>query len=245
MLSEKHKHPRDARIVFAQDTHTYFIDGSSQGVTSTTTFIHSFFPRFDANQVLSKMKNKAEKFPGMSDAQIKEMWSNAGKEASKRGTEMHAQIEAFYNDHVECKEREMEFFMQFHKNVIVASGYQPYRTEWSIFDEDLKIAGQLDMLFRRPDGQYALFDWKRVKELKIDNRWEKGAGPCATLDHCNFIHYSLQLSIYKKLLETRYGIMIGEMNLAIFHPDNNNYIVVPAKDLGDIVTDMFKTRGGK
>ena len=72
MLSQKNKHERDTRITFDEPTHTYFVDDSSDGIISTTTLIHEHFPKFDANKVVKFMKNKKEKYPNMTDEQIKE-----------------------------------------------------------------------------------------------------------------------------------------------------------------------------
>lgn len=244
MLADRYPHPRDVRVHFDEPTHTYSIDGSSDGVTSTTTLIHSFFPHFNADKVLSKMRDKAQKYPNMTDAEIKKMWSDSGKTASKLGTEMHASIENFYNSSGEFKTDTKEFslFLQFQREIVEEQKLEPYRTEWSVFDERIKLAGQIDMIYRKPDGTFALYDWKRIKELKLDNRWEKGHGPCSHLEHCNRVHYSLQLNIYRTLLETLYGLKVSEMHLVILHPDNDEYIVYHISDMSADVDKLFRHR---
>ena len=237
ILSQQNRHPRDERIVFHEDTHTYEVDGSSAGIISVTTFIHHNFPTFNADAVLKKMKNKKEKYPGMSDAEIKKAWNENGKKASGQGTGMHRSIELYYNgvgvdgdgENKESKEnKEFSYFLQFHNEVIVPRGLSPYRTEWSIFDGDIDLAGQLDMLYKKPDGTYGLYDWKRVKDIKKNNPYrEYGMGVLRDVEHCNYNHYSLQLNIYKKILETRYDLRISEMCLVILHPENDNYIMIP------------------
>ena len=82
MLSQKNKHERDDRISFDEKTHTYYVDGSSEGIISTTTLIHHHFPKFDADKILKLMKNKNEKYPNMSDEEIKMTWQKNGKNAS-------------------------------------------------------------------------------------------------------------------------------------------------------------------
>jgi hypothetical protein len=51
------EHPRDSRITFDESTHTYYIDGSSENVISVTTLIHSYFPKFNADDVIKKMRS--------------------------------------------------------------------------------------------------------------------------------------------------------------------------------------------
>ena len=249
MLSQKNKHIRDERISFIDDTHTYIIDGSSVGIISATTFIHQYFPVFDASSVLKKMKNKNEKYPGMSDEAIKKAWFMNGKVASSSGTSMHRHIELFYNEGniIDASEsKELSYFLDFHHNVVEKNEMVPYRTEWSIFDGDIDLAGQLDMLYQKKDGSFALYDWKRVKEIKKTNPYgERGFGILSDVSHCNFCHYSLQLHIYKKILETRYDMNITEMVLVILHPDNEGYITMEVDDMSEHVDKMFAHRKHK
>lgn len=243
-LSEKNKHERDERISFDEKTHTYYVDGSSDGIVSTTTLIHHHFPKFDADKVLKLMKNKSEKYPGMTDEQIKNTWASNGKNASGNGTKMHKMIENFYNgiknDEEDEKSKEFQYFLSF--NETIKDTFEPYRTEWSVFDGLIDLAGQIDMLYKKKDGTFALYDWKRVKEIKKDNVYEKGLGKLNNLDHCNYVHYSLQLNIYKRILETRYDISVSEMALVVLHPDNNNYILEKVKDMSKYIDIIFKER---
>ena len=44
---------------------------------------------------------------------------------------------------------------------------KPYRTEWTIFNEDVRIAGTVDMIYENEsDGTLMIYDWKRCKILK-------------------------------------------------------------------------------
>ena len=241
MLSQKNKHERDDRISFDEPTHTYFVDGSSDGIISTTTLIHENFPKFDANKALKFMKNKKEKYPNMTDQQIKESWNENGKKASGQGTKMHKMIENFYNgipiEDEMFKNTEFQYFLKFHD--MIKDTLEPYRTEWSIFDGIIGLAGQIDMLYKKKDGTYAIYDWKRVKEIKKDNSYEKGIG---NLDHCNYNHYSLQLNVYKRLLETRYDMKISEMMLVILHPDNKTFLLENLNDMSPYIDMIFKKR---
>lgn len=238
-LSEKNKHERDSRISFDEKTHTYYVDGSSDGIISVTTLIHKNFPKFDSDTILKKMKNKKEKYPNMSDEQIKKSWSDNAFNASKNGTKMHKMIENYYNGIDNEKEDEnlpeFKHFLNFNSY----NNLEPYRTEWSIFDGELELAGQVDMLYKKQDGTYALYDWKRVKEIKKDNPFEKGIGKLSNLDHCNYVHYSLQLNIYKRLLETRYNMKVSEMCLVILHPDNQTYILEKVNNMDKYIDIIF------
>jgi hypothetical protein len=244
ILSEQNKHERDERISFDEKTHTYFIDGSSDGIISVTTLIHNHFPKFNSDKILKLMKNKKEKYPNMTDEQIKKQWLENGKNASENGTKLHKMIENHYNKIKNKKEdeimKEFQHFLSFNKTI--EKKFKPYRTEWSVFDGSLDLAGQIDMLYQKMDGTYALYDWKRVKEIKKENSFEKGLGYLSDLDHCNYIHYSIQLNIYKRILETRYDIKVSEMCLVILHPDNQTYILESVNDMSNYIDIIFSER---
>lgn len=62
---------------------------------------------------------------------------------------MHFNIECFYNG-VPVTEKDQQtaewnYFQQFHQHRVVGK-LIPYRTEWMIWDDELKIAGSIDML---------------------------------------------------------------------------------------------------
>jgi ATP-dependent exoDNAse (exonuclease V) beta subunit len=225
-LAEKNKHPRDERIKFEEEPHLYYIDGSTEGYISATTLIHRFFDKFDSEKIIDKMmlsKNwSSSKYFGMSKEEIKTLWENNGKIQSSKGTILHQDIENFYNGfEIKNTSKEYHYFLDFyntHKHL------KAYRTEWMIFDETLKLAGSIDMLFIDEEGNFHIYDWKRAKEIKKENRFQKGLYPLSHLDDCNFYHYSLQLNLYRKLLKINYNIEIKSMCLVQLHPNYENYI---------------------
>jgi hypothetical protein len=99
------------------------------------------------------------------------------------------------------------------------------------------------MIYYRPsDGKYVIYDWKRSKEIKTENRFESGYGPVSHLPHCNYWHYTLQLNVYKWFLETYYGLEVADLYLVILHPDNGNYRRLRLNMLDQEVQDMLECR---
>jgi len=64
------------------------------------------------------------------------------------------------------------------------------------------------------------------------------------LDDCNYWHYSLQLSVYKYVLEKEYGMEIVELAIIILHPDQvpHNYKRIKLNDMRDEVLSMVECR---
>lgn len=248
-LALENEHRRDKHIEFEESTHVYTIDGDSN-YKSVTTWIHDFFPKFDADKIIGKMRKGRNwgpdnKYYGMTDEEIKDSWSKNGAEAAKEGTNMHLNIEYYYNDHeytpgfAESKEHKLfKKYLRDHRD------YKAYRTEWTIFSKFYRLAGSIDMIYCDPKkpGCYIIADWKRSKEIKYSNRWDKGFSPVELLDDCNYNHYCLQLNVYRTILENYYGLPITKMFLVILHPNQDDYVKIPVPRIEKEIGRMFKAR---
>jgi ATP-dependent exoDNAse (exonuclease V) beta subunit len=247
MLALKNLHERDSRIRFDEGPHVYYVDGSCQDYVSVTTFVHKFFPTFNADEVISKMfqgRNwTSSPWFGMTRTAIKEAWKANSLEASTLGTAMHANIERFYNGEEHIKEgKEWELFEQFHAD---HKHLKPYRTEMTIFDTYLKIAGSIDMLFHDPavENGLIIMDWKRSKEVRTSNKWQKGTHPATVaVQDCNYNHYSLQMGLYKAILQRNYGFTITGMFIVVLHPNQEKYIKLEAKPMDAVIAALFFCR---
>jgi len=255
-LAVKNAHPRDARITFEEETHTYTIDGSRENWISCTGFIHTYFTPFDPDAVITKMmasrKWPDSKYFGMTAEEIKKQWSDSGAEASGAGTRMHLDIEHYNNaepvgnlagdEYEPNPSSEWNYFLAYERNHRLKRGFVPYRTEWLVFKEDIKLAGSIDMVYMKPDGTLAIYDWKRAKEMKYDNSYQSGLSPLEHLPDTNYSHYSLQLNIYRRILEELYGVTVSELALVVLHPNNPSYEVIMLDRMEDEVTSMFEDR---
>jgi len=136
-LAKQNPHPRDAHIHFDEGPHKYTIDGingvtADTEFTSVTTFIHQHFEHFDAKKVIEGMMRNQKKwndpvanakYYGKTAEEIEQMWADAGKDASTKGTAMHHQIECFYNtppaaaptDSTADVTPEFEYFLNFNQ----------------------------------------------------------------------------------------------------------------------------------
>ena len=247
-LSNLNLHERDKRIAFDEGPHIYTIDGSSEGFVSVTTFNHGNFEKFDADAVIYKMMSskrwRQSKYYEQTAEEIKAEWDKNRDEAAAAGTKMHKDIECYYNQmNVVNDSVEYGYFQSFLADF---PDLKPYRTEWTIFHEDLKLAGSIDMVFERPDGKLLIYDWKRCKEIVMANSFGKyGKKECIKhLPDTNYWHYCLQLNTYKAILEEKYGKVVDEMYLVCLHPNNKNknYQRIKVEDLQKEIRGLFETR---
>lgn len=271
-LSTQNSHERDKNLVFDEPTHKYtiLVDPDSN-YTSVTTINHSHFSHFDADSVINNMMrgrnwNPQNKYWGLTPEQIKAQWAENAASVSGAGTDLHFNIECFMNqelpqgythkDLLENYERDIAtgspapntseewgFFLQY---IRATPDYKPYRTEWMIYHEDLKVAGSIDMVYENPDGTLSIYDWKRAKEIKKTDGFGKFA-ITAEIDHLpdtNFWHYSLQLNTYKAILQEKYGKIIKDLYLVRLHPNNprKTFEIIKCANLDKEISDLFELR---
>jgi ATP-dependent exoDNAse (exonuclease V) beta subunit len=215
---------------------------------------------------------EGHKYWGMTRAEIKAQWSNNGASVSQSGTNLHNRIECFMNNrypedpelpfaiihqdptevltHRELLEQpialddhsviEWTYFLNFvrdHPNM------KPYRTEWTIYNEDLKLSGSIDIVYENEDGSLSIYDWKRCKQITKVNQYNKFAvsPEISDMADSNFWHYSLQLNTYKAILEDKYNKTIRDMFLVQLHPEveEGNYVLYEVPDLSTKVRELF------
>jgi len=240
----------DKRINFYDPTHTYYIDGDSTDVISSTTIIYKYFGKFDADKIVQKIVDSEKwnndstyKYYQKTATDIKKEWEDSGKEASALGTKMHEKIEYFYNDNeieVEEGEDEFEFFLNFYQD---NQDLEIFRTEWCVFIKELKIAGSIDAVFINEDGTLSIKDWKRSKAINFKAFGDKCANyPLHHLPDTNYSQYSLQLNLYRRILEDYYGHKVKDMELVVCHPNNKNYLQIPVQRMDREIDLIFEDR---
>jgi hypothetical protein len=118
---------------------------------------------------------------------------------------------------------------------------KPYRTEWMIFDEDVRLAGSIDFVTENPDGTLTIYDWKRCKEIKKTNSFGDFAiTDCiAHLPDTNYWHYALQLNTYKTILERKYDKKITGLFLVGLHPNLPSYQMFTVPFMVQEMTALF------
>jgi ATP-dependent exoDNAse (exonuclease V) beta subunit len=185
------------------------------------------FPPYNLEKVLEntiksdKMSNPNYKYYGKTKEQISEEWEKNRIEKSGAGTKTHFNIECYYNNiEVEDDSVEFQYFKNFLKDY---PELEAYRTEWCVYYEEVKLSGSIDMVFRdKNTGEYLIYDWKRVKEIEYENSYGKTAivDCIKEITDTNYWHYSIQLNIYRKILQDKYDMKITGLFLVVLHPNN-------------------------
>lgn len=235
LLETKNPHPFDADITFREKDHKYWINGDSTNIISSTSYIHGFFEKFDAEKIIGFILrgrkwscDPSYKYYMKSKQEILDEWEQNRDRAAADGTKLHADIEYHFNgldNMIENDSYEYRIlFQQFkddHPNL------RMYRTEQMIFSKVLRITGSIDGVSINSDGTINLIDWKRSKQIKFKSYGGKnGIEPFDHMPDCNYTHYALQLNLYRAILETFYGHIVRETYLIVLHPDQKKYIKI-------------------
>lgn len=264
-LEEKNPHEHDKNIVFDEEKHQYTVFGKVYP-GSVSGMCHEYAPEFDARKVVNQYYNnwcvsKDSRYytfinywknrMGVKDDEFIKLeicatWSTTGAAASGAGTKTHKDAENKLNglayDADTPEMRQIEAWLK-----TLPPTWEPYRTEWSLYDEESLMCGQLDALLRcSKTGEYALVDWKCVGEMKEEGfRGQTCFPPFSDLPASNLGMYTLQQNIYAYMLRKNYGIDVKSMRLLQVHNtlDKAREWLLP--DIRDSVEKAFELRRAK
>lgn len=117
-----------------------------------------------------------------------------------------------------------------------AEGWTPFQSEKIVFDiddPDLRIAGSIDAIYSKPNEttgelEYAVVDWKTSSKNFSSGRSygsNKIGYPFDDIKNAKLNHYSMQLHIYRYLLEKHYGMKIVRLIIVQLNPEPNKDVL--------------------
>lgn len=125
------------------------------------------------------------------------------------------------------------------------SKYLLYKLEWRIFDESVNISGTIDCVLINPNNQkeLILLDWKRSKEIKSTNKFESCDHVVTKgMPNCNERKYSIQLNLYKRILENRYGSVVTSMYIVNVSPVHQMCKIFFVENLSGVIDKLYDFR---
>jgi ATP-dependent exoDNAse (exonuclease V) beta subunit len=213
---------------------------------SVTQFIHRFFEEFDSELISARYAAKHN----LSQEEVLADWEKHGKVASLAGTIIHSYLEnakrgktldidysAAIKEGVydEVKERVNLLLPQaqeFHEDTL--NKLFPIQLEYTVGIGNI-IAGNIDMLCWNEKAQeFQIWDYKNLKKFTTSNLFGKvGKGAFNWFADCHLVKYSIQLTMYKLILERVLGIRIGKCYLVHFNyeKDGDEFDIYPCLDV--------------
>ncbi len=227
-------------IRFVPDEHIYYLDDViADSVTSilkkyTKPFDQAYWAKIKAPQL------------GVSPEELIANWELKAKLSRVKGTIVHSFIEnkISNSNFVYPQEQIIEMFGydpiqdQLHQLIPQVEKFLldidqkmfPIASEFIVGDKDFMVCGTVDQIFyNQKSGQLEIWDWKTNREIKTESKYfhlyELAHIPDTELDH-----YSLQLSLYKLILEKNTKVKFGKSYITWFNNFTQDYKIFMCKD---------------
>jgi hypothetical protein len=227
----------DNKIFLKEDIHEYqLIDDPEMEFTSCTTFAKYFFQPFDKIGIANSLTNTHPNYIAMTPQMLVKQWDKLAEE----GTLIHNEIEQFIKNKVDVPTREKSkvAIKWIKKNF--TDRYDVF-SEVIIYSKELALAGSIDiLLYDKEEKSYKILDWKTNKKIETSSyRNRMGTHKASSnLMDCNYIHYSIQLSLYRYILEEYYNLDVT--GTAISHLTDGKVISYKTEYHKHKIEDMLK-----
>ena len=227
-IKERLAYFADPRFTFDPEPHEYRL--GERLLTSCTSWVKQYKEPFDAAKIVRSLSSRR----GCSDQEILAEWERA----RWVGTRTHEFIENYYNHHMQLTgEEDPEVHLRCEKFLTLHFArlhkFEPVAQELRVFHEDLGVCGTLDYLGWHKDRQELwVLDHKTSKKIGTDkdSTWRRMLGPFADLwDHEHNV-YSLQISLYRLMLEAQFIPIAGGAICWLPGGGNTPAQIIPAID---------------
>jgi len=240
-------------VTFYDEPHKYYIDGKE--LISVTTLIHRYQEEFD-EKFWSEYKATQHK---ISPNEVLRAWKHINKKGTIRGSAIHDYaenlfqnkkfeypkqliLEEFGYDPVQytydiCK-KHVDSFYKLVQGVLI-----PIRMEMVVCDREYLIGGMLDILFYNVKSkEFEIWDWKTNKEFTKSQNDRHLINDLFMIEDCDLELYSLQLEMYKQIIEKNVPIKLGQSHIVWFSHNNDTYEVIKTKDRNYHVKTILANR---
>jgi hypothetical protein len=240
------------KLTYFDEPHKYYVNGKE--LISVTTLIHKYVDEFDEDKW---SEIKANDY-GLKQREVIRAWKFINKKGTMKGSIIHDYTENLFLNKVfkypieeiiaefgfdpikeeyDITKKHIDNFYKRISNILI-----PVKTELVVYDPESMIAGMIDMLFyNKKTKQYELWDWKTNKEFSKEcDRYMKDE--LFTVQESDMNIYSLQLSLYKYIIEKTTSIKLGDSFVVWFSHNNENYDIIKMNDMSYFVELMVNKR---
>jgi len=239
-------------VIYHDEPHKYYINDKQ--LISVTTIIHKYQEEFNEDYW---SRVKAEEY-GLSQKEVIRAWRFINKKGTMKGSAIHDYAENLFLNKVFPYPKELiynEFGFdpvleeynitknhvnKFHSDV--QGKLIPIRTEMIVYDKESLIGGMVDMLFYNVKaGEFQIWDHKTNKKLTMNSE-RRMKDELYMLEESDFNIYSLQLGIYKYIIEKNTKIKLGKSYIIWYSHNNDNYKIIEMKDLTYFINIIINKR---
>lgn len=228
-------------VTYHDEPHKYYFGG--QELVSVTTILHKYQEEFNEDYW---SKIKSEEY-GITQKEVLRAWKFINKKGTMKGSAIHDYTENLFLNKVfpypkqwildefgfdpvlpeyDITRKHVDNFYNDVQGKLI-----PIRTEMIVYDSDSLIGGMLDMLFYNVKmKELQIWDWKTNKAFEMEKKSRHFQGKLQILEDSDLEIYSLQLAMYKLIIEKNTGIKLGKSYVTWFSHNNSSYEVIETKD---------------
>jgi ATP-dependent exoDNAse (exonuclease V) beta subunit len=248
-------------IKFFEKDHHYEINGKKAEM-SVSQLINKYDKPFDKN-----IAHRVAKRDGKLVEDVLWEWEYNKDYSCHKGNEFHLMVEEFYQRRTIPIDKEdiIKFFKKKQNDSYNDDQLAKYymdmahmiknfknfyewwkqdhillKSEFVVGDKEKRICGTIDNLsYNKKTGKLALFDYKTNKEIKRQGyKGETLLPPIDNVPKCELGKYSLQLSLYKLILERNTPFEVGDCKI-IWVTGEDDYELISILDLDKEAKTLF------
>lgn len=239
-------------LKYFDEPHKYYL--GNEELISVTTLIHQYQEEFDEDYW---SEYKANQFD-LTQKEILRAWKFINRKGTMKGSIIHDYAENLLlnkvfkypkNDIIkefgfdpiieeyEVTKKHVDKFCADSKGKLI-----PVKTELVMYDKESMIAGMADLIFYNVKmKEFQIWDWKTNKAFSKSSE-RKLLDLLYMLDDCDLEIYSLQLGLYKAILERNTGIKFGKSYLLWVSHNNPSYEIIEAKNREYYINQILQKR---
>lgn len=199
---------------------------------SVTTVISSIEHKFDVDGVAESIAKQRDDDPkknpdyiGMSKDRIINYWQEINDAANEYGTHVHEVVEKYLlNDKWYFPDNEFDLQVcRAYDELKLDEGVCLY-PERVLFSEEYKLAGTSDLVIDIDNEYFTVGDYKTNKVFNFFSPFKQMLKkPFSHLQDCQFVVYTLQLSVYALMYEVETGKKCCELYALHFNKETKKF----------------------
>lgn len=239
-------------VVYYDDPHVYYLNGKKANL-SATKLISKFKKPFDSDYWSQKKADDE----GITKDEMLARWKLKGDISCEKGTAVHeyvenrlankvfpypsAKIKSLFDGADPVQEKFDKIVPLVEKFISDTRGRMiSVASELVIGDLEYNIGGMIDQVFyNKKSGKIELWDWKTNEKIDRGSKY-KFNSPINHVPSSKLEEYSLQLSLYKHIIEKNTNLELGDSYLTWFNENNESYEVFKCIDYSKEVVEMIE-----